>query len=57
LFDNQWLKIGVISPNSNARYVSHHYNPNSARSTLTMALLTDNSLPGRWKFDSNNPGR
>lgn len=33
------LKVGKAGPNSEARYTSQHYNPNSAQSTLAASLL------------------
>ena len=36
------LKIGKAGPNSNARFLSQHYNPGSARSTLAASILNDN---------------
>lgn len=35
------LKVGKAGPNSNARFQSQHYNPNSARSTLARSMLND----------------
>lgn len=52
----EWLKIGIAGPNSNARYTSQHYNPNSAGSTLAKSLLNDSSMSGRPDFNSNPPG-
>lgn len=36
------LKIGRVGPNSNARFLSQHYNPESAGSTLASSILHDN---------------
>lgn len=36
------LKIGKAGPNSNARFLSQHYHPGSARSTLAASILYDN---------------
>lgn len=33
------LKVGIVGPNSNARYTSHHYNPRAAKSTLARSVL------------------
>lgn len=52
----EWLKIGMAGPNSNARYTSQHYNPNSARSTLAASLANDRSISGRPDFNPNAPG-
>ena len=46
-----WLKVGMAGPNSNARYTSQHYNPNSARSTLAASLLKDPRMSGKPDFD------
>lgn len=43
-YGSGWLKIGVVGPNSNARYTSQHYNPNSAGSTLAASLLADPAM-------------
>jgi hypothetical protein len=39
--NGQALKIGIAGPNSDARYRSQHYNPNSAQSTLARSLLNN----------------
>jgi hypothetical protein len=36
-----YLKVGKVNANSNARYQSHHYNPNSSNSNLSKSLLSD----------------
>jgi len=38
-FNGQALKIGIAGPNSDARYRSQHYNPNSAGSNLAKSIL------------------
>ena len=35
------LKVGKVGPKSAARYVSQHYSPTSAKSTLAASLLKD----------------
>jgi hypothetical protein len=40
------LKAGKVGPNSNARFLSHHYNPNSSGSNLAKSLL---EYPNSWK--------
>jgi hypothetical protein len=37
--NGQALKIGIAGPNSDARYRSQHYNPNSAGSNLAKSIL------------------
>jgi hypothetical protein len=39
--DGQALKVGKVGPNSNARYTSQHYNPNSAHSNLARSILAN----------------
>lgn len=34
-----WLKIGMAGPKSGARWLSQHYNPGSAMSTLAFSLI------------------
>jgi hypothetical protein len=50
------LKIGIAGPNSDARYRSQHYNPNSARSTLANSLLTKPEKAGIPALRSNFAG-
>ena len=40
-YADKFLKIGKAGPRSNARFLSQHYNPRSARSTLAASILTD----------------
>jgi len=40
-FQGNWLKIGKVGPNSQARYTSQHYDPNRSRSNLSKSLLKD----------------
>lgn len=35
------LKIGKCGPNSNARFLSQHYNPGSSKSNLASSMLSD----------------
>jgi hypothetical protein len=37
-WNSQWLKIGKAGPNSAARWLSHHYGPLRAMSTLAFSL-------------------
>ena len=50
----QILKIGKVGPNSQARYTSQHYNPNSAKSTLALSILKDNDMSGRYSLTNDN---
>lgn len=40
-WNNNYLKVGKVNTNSNARYQSQHYNPDSSRSNLSKSLLSD----------------
>lgn len=42
--DKCFLKIGKANKNSNARYSSHHYNPNSSNSNLAKSIVKDDEL-------------
>lgn len=44
VYNNEFLKIGQVYKNSNARYQSQHYNIKSARSTLARSLIQDNTM-------------
>ena len=55
-YDGQWLKIGKVSPNSNALYVSQHYNKGSAMSTLAGSLANDPRTGLVAEFDTNDAG-
>ncbi len=52
----EWLKIGLAGPNSNARYTSQHYNPNSAQSTLSGSLCRDPRMTNCEGFEIAAPG-
>ena len=38
---NDFLKVGKVGAKSQARYVSQHYNPRSANSTLAASMIKD----------------
>lgn len=52
----QYLKVGKVNSNSNARYQSQHYNPDSSRSNLSRSIFNDLDFyavingehPGNW---------
>lgn len=44
IYKNQFLKIGKVGVNSNARFQSQHYIPNSAVSTLVKSILSDEDM-------------
>ena len=55
-WNDLWLKVGKVGPNSNARYLSQHYNPGSAQSTLAGSLVQDPNMLDVCDFDPQNPG-
>jgi len=38
-YEGTWLKVGKAGPKSGARWISQHYNPGSAMSTLAFSLV------------------
>ena len=40
-YDEKCLKIGKVGPNSNARYNSQHYYPESSKSNLAKSIISD----------------
>jgi hypothetical protein len=38
-WNDRYLKVGKVNSNSNARYKSQHYNPNSSKSNLSKSLI------------------
>jgi hypothetical protein len=54
--DGQWLKIGIAGEKSQARYVSQHYNAESARSNLAKSLRGDRLVRDRPDFTSMATG-
>lgn len=52
-YNGEFLKIGKARSNSNARFLSHHYNPRSARSTLAASILQDDRMQGIGINESN----
>ena len=55
LLEDRFLKIGIVGPASNARFLSQHYNPKSAGSTLAASLLADPEMQ-HYGFDENTVG-
>lgn len=53
IYKDHFLKIGKAGPASNARFLSQHYNPNSAQSTLSASLLLDNEMEGLGITEKN----
>lgn len=54
-YDGESLKIGKAGPNSNARFLSQHYNPRSAKSNLAASLLLDTRMKDKG-IDEDNVG-
>jgi hypothetical protein len=54
--DGDWLKVGKVGPNSNARYTSQHYNAESAMSTLAGSLVNDPRMRTVAGFEPLAPG-
>ena len=46
-FGGTVLKVGKVGPESNARFLSQHYNPNSSQSNLAKSLLQHPEVWGR----------
>jgi hypothetical protein len=53
LYGSRFLKIGKAGPRSNARFLSQHYNPKSARSTLAASILLDKEMHGKGILEEN----
>ena len=53
---DQVLKVGLAGPNSDARYRSQHYNPNSAGSNLAKSLVTYPEKIGAKSIDPDRVG-
>lgn len=43
-YNDTYLKIGKVGSKSFARFLSQHYNPNSAQSTLAASLISDDDF-------------
>jgi hypothetical protein len=54
-YEGKPLKIGKAGPKSNARFLSQHYNPGSAKNTLAKSILSDNRFNDQ-EIDKNNIG-
>lgn len=50
------LKVGIVGPKSHARYVSQHYSPASASSTLAGSLCRNPGVVGLGSLDVANVG-
>jgi hypothetical protein len=55
-WNDNYLKVGKVNSNSNARYQSQHYNPNSSNSNLSKSIINEPEFeallgdihPGDW---------
>jgi hypothetical protein len=54
--NGDWLKIGKVGPNSQARYTSQHYNPGSANSNLAKSVAKCSIISGLADFSAEQPG-
>jgi len=52
-YEGKFLKIGKVGPSSNARFLSQHYNPRSARSTLAASVLSDREMQNKGINETN----
>ena len=53
LYNDRFLKIGKAGTNSGPRFLSQHYNPRLAKSTLAASLLADKEMHP-FHLDENN---
>jgi hypothetical protein len=53
-YKEEWLKIGIVGPKSQARFTSQYYNPHSSPSNLAKSLMKD---PEMSLAIGNNPGK
>lgn len=52
-YKGEFLKIGKAGPSSNARFLSQHYNPRSAQSTLAALVLSDVRMQDKGIHENN----
>lgn len=52
-YEGDFLKIGKAGPSSNARFLSQHYNPRSAQSTLAASVLSDMRMQDKGIHENN----
>ncbi len=50
------LKVGQVGPNSQSRYTSHHYNPDSSGSNLSKSLLEDEHARKKYGLTQETVG-
>jgi hypothetical protein len=54
--NGQALKVGKVGPNSNARYISQHYNSKSVGSNLARSILANPAKVGALGIDTSGVG-
>lgn len=54
--EGEFLKIGKAGPSSHSRFISQHYNPKSASSTLAASIILDYRMKDKG-IDDNNVGK
>lgn len=52
-YNGNFLKIGKAGSKSNARFLSQHYNPRSAQSTLAASILIDKNMKDKGITEDN----
>ena len=55
-WNDKCLKVGKVGPRSQARYTSHHYNPNSSQSNLARSILQHKEKLGLEEIDESTIG-
>lgn len=51
--EGKFIKIGKVGSKSGARFLSQHYNPKSAQSTVAASILRDKSMQDKGITESN----
>lgn len=52
-YEGKFMKIGKAGPKSSARFLSQHYSPKSANSTLAKSILTDKRMQDKGITERN----
>ncbi|WP_243175932.1 hypothetical protein [Clostridium sporogenes] len=52
-YNGKFIKIGKAGPNSNARFESQHYNPQSSKSNLAASILSDERMKDKDITENN----
>lgn len=53
-YGQRCLKVGQVGKKSKARYISHHYNPNSSKSNLAKSILKHHDTLSLSGLTENN---